>query len=55
MPNLHVYVPARPLLTGEAMETPLGQYLGMAGLQSVGWTMGLLVVSMIIFQKRDFL
>ena len=55
VPNLHVYVPARPLLTGEAMETPLGQYLGMAGLQSVGWTIGLLVVSMIIFQKRDFL
>jgi hypothetical protein len=55
VPNLHVYVPARPLLTGEALEASLGSYLGMAGLQSLGWTVGLLVVSIVIFQKRDFL
>lgn len=55
VPNLHVYVPARPLLTGEALDASLGSYVTMAGLQCVGWTVGLLVVSMIIFQKRDFL
>lgn len=55
VPNLHVYVPARPLLTGEALDASLGSYLAMAGLQSLGWSVGLLVVSMIIFQKRDFL
>ncbi|MCL2823762.1 MAG: ABC transporter permease [Polyangiaceae bacterium] len=55
VPNLHVYVPARPLLTGEAMDAPLGPYLLMAGLQSFGWAVGLLVVSVLIFQKRDFL
>ena len=55
VPNLHVYVPARPLLTGEAMNAPLGPYLGLAGLQSLGWTVGLLAVSILIFRKRDFL
>ncbi len=54
-PNLHVYVPARPLLTGETLEATLTSYLGMAGLQSLAWTVGLLVVSMLVFQKRDFL
>ena len=55
VPNLHVYVPARPLLTGEAMEAPLVPYLAMAGIQSLGWTVGLLVLSVIIFERRDFL
>ena len=55
VPNLQVYVPARPLLTGEALEPSFGSYALMAGVQSVGWTIGLLVVSMLIFNKRDFL
>ena len=55
VPNLHVYVPARPLLTGETMDVTLGPYLGMAAVQSLGWTAGLLVVAMLIFQRRDFL
>lgn len=55
VPNLHVYVPARPLLTGEALDPSFGSYAAMAGVQSLGWTIGLLVVSMIIFNKRDFL
>jgi ABC-type transport system involved in multi-copper enzyme maturation permease subunit len=55
VPNLHVYVPARPLLTGEAVDAALGPYLGMAGVQSLAWTLGLLVVSVLIFHKRDFL
>lgn len=55
VPNLHVYVPARPLLTGEAVDSHLGPYFAMSGLQSLGWTVGLLTVSILIFQKRDFL
>jgi len=53
-PNLHVYVPARPLLTGEALDTSLSLYLAQAGLQSLGWTVGLLALAAIIFQRRDF-
>ena len=55
VPNLHVYVPARPLLTGESMDVALGPYLGMAALQSFGWTAGLLIAAIVIFQRRDFL
>ena len=29
--------------------------VGMAGMQSLAWTVGLLVVSILVFQKRDFL
>ncbi len=54
VPNLHVYAPARPLLTGEAAEANLTAYLGMAGLQTFGWTLGLLAVAAFVFQRRDF-
>ena len=40
VPNLQVYVPPRPLLTGEAPETSLLQHLGLAGLQALGWERG---------------
>lgn len=55
VPNLHVYVPARPLLTGEALEADLPVYLGMAALQALGWTVGLLACAAFIFRRRDFL
>jgi Cu-processing system permease protein len=55
MPNLHIYVPARQLLTGEAADTELLGYLGMALLHTSGWVVGLLAVSALIFQRRDFL
>lgn len=54
VPNLHVYVPARPLLTGEASDANLPHYLGLAALQTGGWVLGLLAVSTLIFQRRDF-
>jgi ABC-type transport system involved in multi-copper enzyme maturation permease subunit len=54
VPNLHVYVPARPLLTGEALEADLGAYLGMAAVQSLGWVLGLLAVAALVFARRDF-
>lgn len=54
VPNLHVYVPARPLLTGEALDANLSGYLAFAGIHTLGWSLGLLAVSALIFQRRDF-
>lgn len=54
VPNLHVYVPARPLLTGEALDADLVAYLGMAVVQTLGWVVGLLVVAALVFERRDF-
>jgi ABC-type transport system involved in multi-copper enzyme maturation permease subunit len=54
VPNLHVYVPARPLLTGEAADANLGAYLVHAGVQSAGWVVGLVAVGALVFQRRDF-
>lgn len=53
IPNLEVYVPPRPLLTGEAANGSLATHLALAGLQALGWSVGLLVVSSFIFQRRD--
>jgi hypothetical protein len=55
VPNLHLYVPARPLLTGEALDADLLRYIGMCAVQTFGWTLGLLAVASFIFQRRDFL
>jgi ABC-type transport system involved in multi-copper enzyme maturation permease subunit len=55
VPNLQVYVPPRPLLTGEVAGTPLASYVAMAALASFGWTLGLLAVASYVFRKRDFL
>jgi len=53
IPNLEVYVPPRPLLTGEVPSSSLAAHLGLAGAQALGWSIGLLVVSSFIFQRRD--
>jgi Cu-processing system permease protein len=55
VPNLHVFVPPRPLLTGEAIDAHLASYLGMAALSALGWSVGLLAVASLIFRRRDFL
>lgn len=55
VPNLHIFVPPRPLFTGEVAGVPLGPYLGMAALTSAAWSVGLLAVAGFIFRKRDFL
>lgn len=55
VPNLMVYVPPRPLLTGEAAGSSLGSYLLVAAGQSLAWCVFLLVVASAIFRKRDFL
>lgn len=55
VPNLMLYVPPRPLLTGEAPGVVLGTYLGMAALHALAWSVGLLVLAGWIFRRRDFL
>jgi Cu-processing system permease protein len=55
VPNLHVYVPARPLVTGEVVGASLAPYLGMSALQALGWILGLLALAIVIFNRRDFL
>ena len=53
VPNLEVYVPPRPLLTGEALHSSLATHLVWALAQACGWAVGLLVVSSYIFRRRD--
>lgn len=53
VPNLEVYVPPRPLLTGEALHTSLGHHLLLAGAQALAWSVGLIVASSLIFERRD--
>ena len=55
VPNLMLYVPPRPLLTGEASGPSLTSYLGMAALHSVAWSALLLAGASILFRRRDFL
>jgi ABC-type transport system involved in multi-copper enzyme maturation permease subunit len=55
VPNLQIYVPPRPLLTGEAIDPPLLSYLLMASAVGVAWSVGLLTIASFIFKKRDFL
>ncbi len=55
VPNLMIYQPERPLLTGEAAGVELGPYLVMAALHAIAWTAVLLALSALIFRRRDFL
>ena len=55
MPNLMLYVPPRPLLTGEQAGQPLGVYLLLAAAHALAWSVGLLALATLIFRRRDFL
>jgi len=55
VPNLMVYVPPRPLLTGEVAGTPVAEYVALAAVQTFAWSVGLLGVASLIFRRRDFL
>jgi ABC-type transport system involved in multi-copper enzyme maturation permease subunit len=55
IPNLMLYVPPRPLLTGEASGVSLSSYLGMAALHSLAWSVLLLTGASWLFRRRDFL
>jgi len=55
VPNLMIYVPARPLLTGEAAQADLAQYVASAAVHALGWSVLLVALASVIFQRRDFL
>jgi Cu-processing system permease protein len=55
VPNLHLYVPPRPLLTGESLESTFSSYFAMALLHGVAWSVGLLASASFLFKRRDFL
>jgi Cu-processing system permease protein len=55
VPNLMVYVPPRPLLTGETAETAFGEYALLAAVQASAWSIVLLLLASAIFKRRDFL
>lgn len=54
VPNLHVYVPPRPLLLGEVAGQPVWGYVGWAAIHAVFYATLLLVVGALAFQRRDF-
>jgi Cu-processing system permease protein len=54
VPNLQVYVPARPLLLGQVPGHPLWPYVGAAALHAVAYSTVLVGVGAIAFRRRDF-
>jgi ABC-type transport system involved in multi-copper enzyme maturation permease subunit len=54
MPNLHIYVPPRPLLLGQVANAPLWPYVTEAGLHALSWALALLSIGALVFRKRDF-
>ncbi len=55
VPNLMLYVPPRPLLTGETSGPSLASYLGMAALHSLAWSVLLLACPGSFVRRRHFL
>lgn len=53
-PNLHLYVPPRPLLLGMVPTAPLGSYLATSALYALAYATALITFGAIIFRKRDF-
>lgn len=54
VPNLMLYVPERPLLTGEAAGASLPGYLALAFAHALAWIAGLLALAAMVFRRRDF-
>jgi Cu-processing system permease protein len=54
VPNLHVYVPPRPLLLGEVAGQPVWGYVGWAAVHAFFYATLLLVGGALAFQRRDF-
>jgi ABC-type transport system involved in multi-copper enzyme maturation permease subunit len=54
VPNLNLYVPARPLLLGQLAAVPIWGYVGRAWLNAIFYAAVLLALSAIIFRRRDF-
>jgi len=55
VPNLQMFVPPRPLLTGEAADVDRASYLMLCAGTGLGWTVAVLALAVIVFRRRDFL
>jgi Cu-processing system permease protein len=53
-PNLQAYVPARTLLLGHVVETPVWGFVVTAAIHALFYATFLLTLSALIFRKRDF-
>lgn len=53
-PNLNIYVPARPVLLGEVPSIRLPVYVATAWGNAMLYAVVLLVISTIVFRRRDF-
>ena len=54
VPNLHLYVPPRPLLLGAVSEQPVWPFVAAAWGNALFYTAILLTLAVLIFRKRDF-
>jgi ABC-type transport system involved in multi-copper enzyme maturation permease subunit len=54
VPNLHIYVPSRALLLGQVPGQAVWPYVAQAALHAACYAAALLVISAIVFRKRDF-
>jgi hypothetical protein len=54
VPNLHLYVPARPLLLGQVPGQNVGQYVATAAVHAAFYSTAVLVIAALAFQRRDF-
>jgi ABC-type transport system involved in multi-copper enzyme maturation permease subunit len=54
VPNLHLYVPARPLLLGQVAGQPVWAYVASAAAHAAFYATAVLVVAALAFRKRDF-
>ena len=54
IPNLHVYVPPRPLLLGHVPDSPVWPFVAVAAAHALFYATLLLTLSALIFRKRDF-
>jgi len=55
IPNLQLYVPPRPLLTGESVDVDRLDCPLLATGTAVGWALCMLAFAVLIFRRRDFL
>jgi len=54
LPNLHAYVPPRPLLLGHIPTSPVWPHVGYAAMTAFFYVLVLVTASALVFQKRDF-
>lgn len=55
VPNLMLYVPPRPLLTGNVADVALSKYVVDCAFHTLGWSVALLALAILIFRRRDFI